>query len=189
MPPHALPLDPPLRLGQRRRGEPPHTKGQGQRVANDQPLGRRPLHMAERARAVGNAGIQDPAVVRVDVVLGRRVQQDVHVRADVQVAVLQRAGEREHERDVLGRGRGLAHRLDVGRGPRGQAAGERRVGVDVELEQVEEGVIDHGDGAVLLLLDAVVELEGLVGLLAGGEGDPFDLVVFRVLDVLARIAV
>lgn len=102
------------------------------------------------------------------------------------MAELQRAGERKHQRDVLGLGRLLAHRLDVGRGACGKTAGERRVGVDVELEQVKEWVGDHRDGAVLLSLDAVVELEGLVGLLAGGEGDPFDLVVFWVLDMLAR---
>lgn len=60
--------------------------------------------------------------------------------------------------------------------------------MDVELEKVEEGVVYEGDGAVDLALDAVVEFQGAVGLVAGGEGDPLDLVVVR-LDVFARLTV
>lgn len=57
--------------------------------------------------------------------------------------------------------------------------------MDVELEQVEEGVGDEVDGAVNLALGAVVEFEGLAGLVARREGDPLDLVVV-VFEVLAR---
>jgi hypothetical protein len=56
--------------------------------------------------------------------------------------------------------------------------------VDVEFEEVEEGVRDEFYGAVLLGLDAVVELEGFACFVAGGEGRPFYFVVV-VLDVLA----
>lgn len=53
---------------------------------------------------------------------------------------------------------------------------------------MEEGVVDDGDGAVELGLDAVVKLEGPAGLVTYGEGDPLDLVA-GVLDVLARLSV
>jgi hypothetical protein len=49
---------------------------------------------------------------------------------------------------------------------------------------VEEGIVDHGDGAVDLALDAVVELECLARLVAGGEGNPLNLVA-GILDMLA----
>lgn len=61
--------------------------------------------------------------------------------------------------------------------------------MDVELEQVEEGVADHGDGAVLLALDAVVEFERGVGLVADWEGDPLDLVGFGILDMFTCFSV
>lgn len=185
---HALPLDLALGLGQRRGREPAHAEAQRQRVADDEAPRVAAGHVAQRARAVGGAAVEHAAVVGVDVVLGGAVQQHVHVRADVHVAALQRAGEREHERHELLRRRRLADDLDVRRRARGQAAGEGRVAVDVELEQVEEGVVDDGDGAVQLRLDAVVELEGLARLVAAREGDPLDL-VFGVLDVLARFSI
>lgn len=189
MPAHALPLNLAPCLGQRRRREPPHTETQRQRIPDDQAPRLAPLHMAQRTRAIGSPGIQHAAIVRVYVVFRRRVQQHIQVRADVQVAELQGAGQREHQGYVLHLVGLLADRLDVLWRARGQAAGERRVGVDVELEEVEEGVVDHGHGAVQLFLDAVVELERLVGLFAGGEGDPLDLVVFGVLDVFACFSV
>lgn len=80
------------------------------------------------------------------------------MRADVHVTELQRAGQGEYQRDVLLLGQLLANDLDVGGRAGGQAARERRVVVDVELEQVEEGVGDERDGAVELALDAVLEL-------------------------------
>lgn len=143
-------------------------------------------HVAERAGAVRDGRVEDAAVVVVRVVLGHAVQQHVHVGADVHVAQLQGAGEGEDEGDVLLRGQLLADDLDVGGRAGGQAAGERRVVVDVELEQVEEGVGDEGDGAVELRLDAVLELQRLAGLVAGREGDPLQLVVGQ-LDVFARV--
>jgi hypothetical protein len=104
----------------------------------------------------------------------------------VHVAELQRAGQREDERDVLLVEQLLANDLDVRRRARGQAARERRIVVDVELEQVEEGVGDEGNRAVDLALDAVVELQRLAGFVAGREGDPLQLVVVQ-LDVLAGV--
>lgn len=83
MSPHALPLHLPLRLGQRRRREPPDAEAQRQRVAYHQLPRVRPLHVAQRAGAVGYPAVQHAAVVRLDVVLRRAVQEDVHVRADV----------------------------------------------------------------------------------------------------------
>lgn len=67
---------------------------------------------------------------------------------------------------------------------RRQPAGKRRVAVNVELEEMEEGIGHEGDRAVDLTLSAVVELERLVGFVADGERDPLDLVLF-VFDMLA----
>ncbi|KAJ8112903.1 hypothetical protein ONZ43_g5281 [Nemania bipapillata] len=103
------------------------------------------------------------------------------------VAKLKGSGQREDEGNELGLEGLLADDLDVRRGSRGEATGEGRVAVDVELEQVEEGVVDNGDGAVELRLNTVVELERFAGLVATREGDPLDLVV-SVLDVLARFS-
>ena len=74
------------------------------------------------------------------------MQQHVEPRRDVEVRALQRAGQREDERDVVvlragGAGYG-------GQRVRRDAAGERGVVVDVEFEEVEERVGDGGDGAV-----------------------------------------
>ena len=54
--------------------------------------------------------------------------------------------------------------------------------MDVELEEMEEGVVDEGDCAVDFALVAVVELEGFAGFVAGWEGGPFEVVggVFEV---------
>lgn len=134
--------------------------------------------MAQRTGAVGDARVEDAAVVRADVVLGRAVQQHVHVRADMQVAHLQRAGERKHERHVLLLRQLLAHDFNVRLRSRGQPTRQRRVAVDVELEQVEEGVVDKGNGAVDFALDAVVELERLACLVAYREWRPDDFVFF-----------
>ncbi|KAL7900605.1 hypothetical protein HDV63DRAFT_369164 [Trichoderma sp. SZMC 28014] len=183
----ALPLHAPLRLGQHRGREPAHGEAKRQGVADDELLGEGPRHVAQRAGAVGDSRVEHAAVVVVHVVLGHAVQQDVHVRANVHVAELQRAGQREDERDELLVGQFLANDLDMRCRAGGQAARERRVVVDVELEQVEEGVGDEGDRAVDLALNAVVELQRLAGLVAGREGDPLQLVVGQ-LDVLAGVA-
>jgi hypothetical protein len=60
--------------------------------------------------------------------------------------------------------------------------------VHVELEEVEEGVADHGDGTVELRLDAVVELQWLARLIAYRKRDPLNLVC-RILDVFASLSV
>lgn len=60
--------------------------------------------------------------------------------------------------------------------------------MDVELEEMEEGVVDERDGAVDLALDAVVELERVVGLFTDGEGDELELVIFP-FNVLARFPI
>lgn len=57
--------------------------------------------------------------------------------------------------------------------------------MDIELEKVEEGVVDDGNGAVGLAFGAVVELEGTAGLVAKRERDPFDFVLF-VFEMFAR---
>jgi hypothetical protein len=58
--------------------------------------------------------------------------------------------------------------------------------VDIKLEEVEKRVVDHGDGAVELALDAVPELERFAGFFAYGERDPLDFVLV-IFDVLARL--
>jgi hypothetical protein len=93
------------------------------------------------------------------------------------MAQLQCPRQGKHERYVLLGGQLLADNLDMGRRTGGQSAGKGGVAVDVELEQVEEGIADKVDGAVDLALGAVVELEGFAGLVADGEGDPVELVV------------
>jgi hypothetical protein len=60
--------------------------------------------------------------------------------------------------------------------------------VDVELELVEECVVDFGDGAVDLLLDAEKELQRSAGFVARGEGDVGELVGGGVGDVFACVA-
>lgn len=103
------------------------------------------------------------------------------------MAELQRACQGEDEGNVLHLVWLLADDLDVRRWSRGEAAGEGRVGVDVELEQVEEGVRHEGNGAVLFRLYTVVEFEGRACLVTHGEGGPFYL-VGGVFDVFACFA-
>lgn len=143
--------------------------------------------MAQWACAIRRSGIEDTRVVGSGVVLRHAVQEHIHVRADVQVAQLESAGEGEDERDVFLHVGLLADGLDVGRGSGWETAGERCVVVDEELEEVEERVGYHRDGAVDFAFVAVLELEGLVGFFAGGEGDPFDFVV-GVFNVFACFA-
>lgn len=134
--------------------------------------------MAHGAGTVRNSRVEHARVVVVDMVLGDRVQQHIHVRANVHVAQLQGAGHGKHERHVFLLGRRLADDGNLGARTGRQAARERRVVVDVELEEVEEGVRHHGDGAVDFAFDAVVEFERAVGFLAGWKRDPLELVVF-----------
>lgn len=183
-----LPLDFPFRLGQRWRRKPPHAKAQRQRIPNDQLAGPAAFHVAERAGTIRNARVEHPTVVLANVVLGRAVQQHIQVRANVHVARLEGPRKRKHEGNVLLRREFFAHVLDLRRRPHGQSAGQRGVRVDVELEQVEKGIRDHGDGAIDFAFEAVVKFEGFLGLLAHGEGDPFDFVALGVFNVLARFS-
>lgn len=59
--------------------------------------------------------------------------------------------------------------------------------MDVEFEQVEEGVVDEVDGAVDVLFDAEEELERAPGFVAGWEGDVGQLAC-SVGDVFACVA-
>jgi hypothetical protein len=68
---------------------------------------------------------------------------------------------------------------------RRQTAGERGVVVDVEFEEVEEGVCYEGNGAVEFVFYAVADFERLAGLVAGWEGNVLEF-VGGVLDVFAR---
>ena len=60
--------------------------------------------------------------------------------------------------------------------------------MDVGLEQVEERIVDEGDGAVEFALDTVLELKRLARLVADGEGNPLQLVLV-VFDMFARLTV
>lgn len=117
-------------------------------------------------------------------VFRRAVQQNIHVCADMDVAQLQRAGEGKNKRDVFARGGFLADDFDFCGWPRRNAAGQRRIGVDVEFEEMEEGVVNHGDCAVDFAFFTVVELEGSACFVAGRKGFPFNLVLF-VFEVFA----
>lgn len=60
--------------------------------------------------------------------------------------------------------------------------------MNVELEEVEEGVVDEVDGAVYVALNAEVELEGAAGFVAGEGGDVGELVRDRVGYVFASVS-
>lgn len=108
----------------------------------------------EAGHRVGGRG-QDvgfvlPLFLRLRREIGRRVQEDVEPRRDVQVGALQGSRQREDERDVV-----VALRTggagDGGQRVRRDAAGQGGVVMDVEFEEVEEWVGDGGDGAVDVL--------------------------------------
>lgn len=174
--------------GQLRVGIPPHAELQRQGITNHNPrrwLSRNTVRSRRRNRARSLR-------------FGRRVHQHVHARGDVQVAQLQRTRQRDHHGRINIAQTALAVRLfrrallelilqSAGReGLGGYAAGERRVVVDVELEQVEERVVDEVDRAVDLLLHAEEELQRPAGLVACREGDVGELAC-GVGDVLARV--
>lgn len=89
--------------------------------------------------------------------LGRAVQQNIHVGRYVHVAQLQRPRERKNQRDVFLLGLSLVYDFDMRRRPGGQSAGEGCIGVHVKLEEVEEGVRNHGDCAIFFFFDSVPE--------------------------------
>lgn len=104
--------------------------------------------MREGRDAVRGAGVDDAAVVGVEVVFWGAVEEEVEVRGDVQVGELEGAGQGEDQGDEFFGGRGRGAGVDVRWGPGGDAAGEGGVVVDVELEEVEEGVGYEGNRAV-----------------------------------------
>ena len=59
--------------------------------------------------------------------------------------------------------------------------------MDVEFEEVEEGVVEGGDGAVDGLFTAVAQLERAAGLVASWEGD-VDELAFCVGDLRRALA-
>ena len=67
---------------------------------------------------------------------------------DMEVRELESSCEREDKRNVFGRRRGNTRGLDFRRRSRCDSAGEGSVVVDVEFEEVEEGIGYHGDGAI-----------------------------------------
>lgn len=177
---------------QRGAGIPAHTERQGQRVADSD---FRVSHVA--GDAVRGGGVDGAGAGLA--VCG--VQEQVQAVADVQVAKLQGAGQADDERGVQVRLRaegaflrGLVGYAVLllenagGEGLRWDAAGEGRVVVDVEFQQVEEAVGDEFDGAVYLALDAEEEFEGAPGFVARREGDVLELAV-DVGDVLACLSV
>lgn len=151
----------------------------------------------ERRSRVCRARIDHAAVVFLQMVFRHAMQEDIEMRADMQMAPLQRARKGKNQRHKLL----LFFELELsscfgvqrvqgdgGWGARGQAACQRGVVVDVELEEVEEGVVDGVDGAVEVAFYAVAQLEGLAGFFTGGEGDVLE-VVLGVLDVFTCFSV
>jgi hypothetical protein len=59
--------------------------------------------------------------------------------------------------------------------------------VDVEFEEVEERIVDHGYRAVYFAFCSVVEFKRAAGFVADGERFPFDFVLF-VFDMLASFS-
>ena len=152
---------------------PPHTELQRQRIANHNP-GRRFARNAVRSGS-RNRSRRDR--------LGRRVNQHVHARGNVQVAELECARQRDNHRRVdvaqaalsvcFFRGTLLelifqcAGRERLSR----YAAGQRCVVVDVEFQQVEEWVVNEVDRTVDLLLYTKEELQRAAGFIASRERD------------------
>lgn len=169
-------------------GIPSHAELQRQGIANHDPC-RRLARDAIRSRSRNR-----PRRLR----LWGRVNQHVHARSDVQVAQLQSAGQGNYHGSVNIAQAALTVRLfcrpflefilqSAGRERfRRYAAGQWRIVVDVELEQMEERVVDKVDRAVDLLFHAEEELERTAGFVARWEGDVGQLAC-SVGDVLAGI--
>jgi hypothetical protein len=85
----------------------------------------------------------------MEVVFGSRVEEDVEVCRDMEMRELQRACKGEYEwNKFLLEGGSVGGGVNVCWWAGGDAAGEGSVVVDVEFEEVEEGVCYQGDGAV-----------------------------------------
>jgi hypothetical protein len=77
----------------------------------------------------------------MEMVFGTRVQEDVEVGRDMEVRELQRACEGEYEGDeFLLEGGSVGGGVDMCWWAGGDSAGEGSVVVNVEFEEVEEGV-------------------------------------------------
>lgn len=116
------------------------------------------------------------------------MHEEIQVVPHVQMAELQRSAQRDYKRRVQRTLRAqdpflrgfVRHAVfaleDGGRQRfRRNAAGEGRVVVDVEFEEVEELVGYEVDGAVYFSFDAEVEFEGAACLVAHGERNVLEL--------------
>ena len=152
---------------------PPHAELQRQRIANDNPgrwLARDAVRSRSRNRSRRNR-------------LGRCVNQHIHAGSNMQVAKLQRTSQRDNHRRVdiaqaalsvcvlRGTLLELIFQCAGREGLRRYAAGQRRVVVDVEFQQVEERVIDKVDRAVDILFHAKEELQRTASFIASWEWD------------------
>jgi hypothetical protein len=167
---------------------PSHTELQRQRIANNDPR-RRLARDAVRCR-----GCDGPRRNR----LRRRMHQHIHARSNVQMAELQRTGQRNDHWRVDVAQTALAIGIlrcslfefifqCAGRERlRGYAAGQGSVVVDVELQQVEERVVDEVDCAIDVLFYAEEELERAACFVAGREWNVGELAC-SVGDVLAGV--
>jgi hypothetical protein len=125
--------------------------------------------------------------MRMRMVFRRAMQQDIHLGADMNMAQLQRSSQSKHHGNVLPWGSLFADDFDFGGWTGRNAAGQGRIGVDVEFEKVEKGIVDHGDCAVDFAFFSVVEFKGTTGFVACWEGFPFDFVFF-VFDMFASFS-
>lgn len=154
-------------------GIPSHAELQRQCVSNDNSGGR----LARNT--VGSCSSNRSRRNR----LGRSVHQHIHARSDVQVAELQRTSQSDHHGRVdlaqaalaIGVFRcSLLKLFFAGAGRerlRWDAAGQWRIIVDVEFQQMEERVVDKVNRAVDILFYAKEELERAAGFIAGRERD------------------
>lgn len=178
---------PPTR--QLRVGIPSHAELQRQRITNNDPR-RRVARNAVRSGS-RNGSRRDG--------LGRRVDENIHARRNVQMAQLQRTSQRDDHGSVYLAQAALAICIlcsallelifqRAGRERLGRyAASQRRVVVNVELQQMKERVIDEIDCAVDVLFHAKEELERAAGFIASREGDVRQLTC-SVGDVFAGVA-
>lgn len=110
------------------------------------------------------------------------MHEHIQTRADMQMAQLQRPRQRNNQRRIHITQTPLSLRQILRalfklifqhrwrERLRGYSAGQRRIVVDVEFEEVEKRVVDEVDGAVDFLFDAEVKLERSSGFIACESG-------------------
>ncbi len=115
------------------------------------------------------------------------MHQHIQIRADVQMAQLQRTRQRDYHGRIHLTQTALSvcvvrrssfellHKQRWRYRFRRDATCQRRIVVDVELEEVEEGVVYEVYRAVDILLDAEEEFEGSSCLVTYWEGDVGEL--------------